>query len=235
MKKVLIDLSVLGDGYRGMGFYTLRIITELIKLYDGNDKVSFLFYSNKPIDTAFEKFLNKYGYSVKIIKIPFLLYFNVFLPFIFLIRNVHSSWFSYNLVPFLKLSNTRYILTIHDLMFLQRYRAKTFYQYLGRIYRKYNFKISSFVTNVYTSVSRHSLFEIYQYVNPHNEKYINYILYSGAGDVFNVSDSYYGTLNRDVQTRVFFIPCRATQATRTLIIYVLRTKNLPKHILMVRT
>ena len=170
---ILINISVITKNHRGMGVFTKHIIKELIK----NNK--YIFVSGNKIDTEIFNIIKKSECDYIQINSPLPIFEQVIIPYLIYKYKPNMCWFPSNTFPIIKMKNTKYIVTIHDLIFLRKnIEISSLYQKIGQLYRKYNIFLGIRKIDIITSVSFESLNSIYKLFTINNKINNNHILYN---------------------------------------------------------
>jgi len=176
--KILI--SLLGIQFnRGMGFYILEYLPYLCREF--KDKLIIVSHNIIPEsleDTIISNnsLLIKLPYSYAMY--PFLE--QLMLPYFIKKNNIRLAWFPANTFPLIKYLGTKYIVTIHDLIFLDNnFSPQTLKHKIGKWYRKFVLEQGIYKMDVILSVSMTSLKKIVRNFNL-SENLISedYVIYS---------------------------------------------------------
>ena len=134
-----------------MAVFTKQIINELIK----NDDFEYIFISGNDLD---DEIINKILNSIcifKQIKAPLPIFDQIIIPYLVYKYKPDACWFPSNTFPIIKSKLTKYIVTIHDLISLNKnFDSTSFYQKIAMIYRKTNILIGYKKVDEITSVSK---------------------------------------------------------------------------------
>ncbi|AGB42256.1 glycosyltransferase [Halobacteroides halobius DSM 5150] len=151
---------------RGIGKYTLKLIQNLARIDTNNFYILYVdkVYSNNDIFNNLPD-----NFKIKQVKESnYLLFEQVKLPKYIKKDSLDVFHATGNTFPVLTDSNLKMIVTIHDVMFLKNEdiipQPQTFYQKLGKYYRKYNLKFKSKIDKVIT-VSDFSKYDVHQETN----------------------------------------------------------------------
>lgn len=154
---ILINASVVSLKHRGMGGFTKNILKVLLL----NNDVKFLVVSCTDIDLEIKEIIQKQNIKYIQINTPLPLFEQIIIPFIIVFYKIKVCWFPSNTFPLWKPSMTKYIVTIHDLIFLDKnLKPKNLYQKVGKLYRALNTKWGVKKIDSLTSVSRTMLEDI---------------------------------------------------------------------------
>jgi hypothetical protein len=117
MKRILINISVISNNYRGMGHFTKLILLELLKK---EKDFELILVSANDIDRNLKNIIinNKIRYHQ--FNSPLPIFEQFILPFLIKKYNVDICWFPSNTFPIYKIKSVKYIVTIHDLIFLDK-------------------------------------------------------------------------------------------------------------------
>lgn len=141
--------------FRGMGRYTREIILALIKLDNYN---TYYLYTNKPINFKIpENFHNILTPQNEIIAEQ------IYLPFIAKKNSLDILWCPANTFPIFLSSKIKLIVTIHDLIFFEKFNKNhkfSLRQRIGKFYRKYNILWGKNKINTCLTVSQYSAKQI---------------------------------------------------------------------------
>ncbi len=149
--RVLINISVVSLKLRGMGFFTKKIVLNLIEA-DGHE---YIFVSGNIIDSDLHDKITRSKHHFILVKSPLPIFEQLVIPYLIIKYKPDVSWFPSNTFPLFKFSNNKFIVTIHDLIFFKDYRFSTkFKQYIGKTYRKVNVYCGISKIDIITSVSR---------------------------------------------------------------------------------
>ena len=134
-----------------MAVFTKQIINELIK----NDDFEYIFISGNDLDDEIiNKILNS-NCIFKQIKAPLPIFDQRIIPYLVYKYKPDACWFPSNTFPIIKSKLTKYIVTIHDLISLNKnFDSTSFYQKIAMIYRKTNILIGYKKVDEITSVSK---------------------------------------------------------------------------------
>lgn len=171
--KILINISVISKNHRGMGAFTKQIIKELVK--NKNNEYIFVSGNNLDRETYELIMLSKYKYIQIDMSLPF--FEQIIIPYLIFKLHPDLCWFPSNTFPIIKPTTTKYIATIHDLIFFNNEtKIQSIYQKIGKFYRKYNIAFGVKKLDRVTSVSKTSLREISKSfnLNDYHEKYVLY-------------------------------------------------------------
>lgn len=171
--KILINLSVVSRNHRGMGIFTKQIIKVLIN----NKNHEYIFVSGNDIDEEIYNLILKNNYIYHQINNSLPIFEQIILPFLIFKYKPDICWFPSNTFPIIKMSMSKYIATIHDLIFFDKsIKPKNLYQKIGQLYRKYIILFGIKKLDMVTSVSESSLKEIYNFfkLNSFDKKYVLY-------------------------------------------------------------
>lgn len=171
--KILVNISVLSKEHRGMGIFTKQIIKKLLL----NNSHEYIFISANDLDKEINDIIQKSNHIYKQINTPLPIFEQIVVPYLILKYKPDLCWFPSNTFPILKLYKSKYIVTIHDMIFFNKsINPKTIYQKIGQLYRRYNIKFGIKKIDTVTSVSKTSLQEISTYfdLNTYNDKYVLY-------------------------------------------------------------
>jgi len=162
MKKILINISVVSKNHRGMGMFTKDILLRLLKHTD----MDFILVSCTDIDNDLIKLIEEKGIFFKQINSPLPIFEQIILPFLIKKYKIDTCWFPSNNFPIYKVKNTNYVVTIHDIIFLNKdIKPKSIYQKIGKFYRSWNILNGIKKVDILTSVSKTALQEIYDFFN----------------------------------------------------------------------
>ena len=160
MKKILIDFRLANSSHRGMAKYTKECVLEILKL----DKNNFFYLIvDREIKSDIETFQN-----CKIITINcsnYLYFEQIIMPTLIQKLKIDICWFPYNTFPIIKPKNVKYYVTIHDMIFWRLRDYKTFYTFLGNLYRKLILKFFKKNIDKCFTVSKYSQKQIIQKIN----------------------------------------------------------------------
>lgn len=178
--KVLINLSVLSRNYRGMGGFTKQILNELIV----NKTYEFIFVSANELDKEISAIIRDSNCLYIQINSPLPFFEQILIPYLIYKYKPDLCWFPSNTFPIIKINKTKYIVTIHDLIFLYKSTQKlSLYQFIGKVYRKYNILMGINKIDFLTSVSNTSLEEMVNKFNfPKNR---TLVLYNSFAPIVN--------------------------------------------------
>ena len=176
---ILINVSSVFPNPRGMGIFTKEILNELIKI----DNNQYIFVAANELDEEFKKQIQ--NHKTIIVKTPLPIFEQIVLPFLITKYVPDICWFPSNTFPLIKPVKTKYVATIHDLIFFKRGYQKSFYQKIGKIYRSINIRYGFSKIDCVTSVSQSSLIEIYQYFRKDIKVEQSKVLYNSI-DVSNL-------------------------------------------------
>jgi len=167
-KKVNLLISLVGIRFnRGMGEYIKLFLPDLCREFKDN----LLIISNS--DVPPELLQNILGYKSMFIKknIPTPILEQFFIPYIIKHYRIRCAYFPANTFPLIKFKNIKYIVTIHDLIFLKKdIQPQKIYQKIGKFYRAFVIKngikkIDTIFASSYTTLN--------EIKNRFNIKYLN--------------------------------------------------------------
>ena len=154
---VLINISSASIDCRGLGKFTNNIVSELL---DSN-KHNFVFVSANKIDNELHKKIIKKGCKLIMVNSPLPIFEQIIIPYLVYKIKPDICWFPSNTFPVLQFKNSIYIVTIHDLIFLNKgLKGLRLYQIIGKFYRKIIFCYGVNKVDVVTSVSQTSISRI---------------------------------------------------------------------------
>jgi len=160
--KILINISVINKNHRGMGIFTKQVVKELLL----NNHHEYIFVSGNDLDIEMDQIIQSNQYKYIQIKTPLPFFEQIIIPYLIFKHKPNLCWFPSNTFPIVKILNTKYVATIHDLIFLRNdIKVKTVYQAIGKLYRKYNILLGLKKLDLITSVSETSLNEISKLLN----------------------------------------------------------------------
>jgi len=171
--KVLINISVISKNHRGMGVFTKQILKELIS----NNNHKYIFVSGNNVDDEIYKTIKENNIKYVQINTPLPFFEQIVIPFLIYKHKPDVCWFPSNTFPIVKSRRIKYIVTIHDLIFLRDdIKVASTYQKIGKLYRKYNILLGINKIDKITSVSWTSLNEINKLFNKSYTQ--DYVLYN---------------------------------------------------------
>jgi glycosyltransferase involved in cell wall biosynthesis len=157
-KKVLINISVITPIYRGMSVFTKQIIKRLIK----NDNYDFIFVSGNELDQEIFQLIIDSNSTYKQINAPLPIFDQIVVPYLINKFKPNFCWFPSNTFPLILNNKSKYIVTVHDLIFLMdQYKVPSFYQKIAKYYRVLNILIGIKRVEKITSVSKTTMSDLY--------------------------------------------------------------------------
>jgi glycosyltransferase involved in cell wall biosynthesis len=155
--KLLVNVSVVHVNHRGMGEFTKRLLLDFMK--EHGEKVVLL--SNRKIDPDFLSEAKLLGASKMILPCPLPILEQLLIPLLCIFLRPQACYFPSNTFSVLKVPGTKYVATIHDLIFMSDdYLPNSVVQRIGKIYRKITLIWGIRVLDKVSSVSRTALSEI---------------------------------------------------------------------------
>ena len=157
--KVMINISSITQKHRGMGVFTKRILLKILE----DNTFEFILVSCCNVDCDFLKKIRKKNNIVFVKKIyfPLPIFEQLVIPILIKKYQPDICWFPSNTFPLIKPKKTKFIATIHDLIFLdQNIKPKNLYQKIGKLYRSFIVKKGIKKLDAITSVSLSTLKEI---------------------------------------------------------------------------
>ena len=97
-----------------MSIFTNQIVQELIK----SDDHDYVFVSGNKIDNKTHEMLLNSEHSYKQINMPLVVFDQIVIPFLIKKYKPNICWFPANTFPLILNKSCKYIITIHDLIFL---------------------------------------------------------------------------------------------------------------------
>lgn len=155
--KVLINISVISKNHRGMGIFTKQILFKLLvdKTFD------FILVSCCEIDHSLFELIKKKHITYERIQSSLPIFEQFFVPYLIKKYKPDVCWFPSNTFPLYKPKGTKFIATIHDLIFLyEDIKPKNLTQRIGKFYRAFVIKNGVNKLDKVTSVSLAALGEI---------------------------------------------------------------------------
>ena len=200
-KKILINISVITQIYRGMSVFTKQIIKELIK----NDNYEYIFVSGNDLDQEiFEMILNSNN-TYKQINAPLPIFDQIIIPYLIKKYKPDFCWFPANTFPLIMNKRSKYIITIHDLIFLMNeFKIPTFYQKIAKFYRVFNIFIGVKRVQKITSVSKTSMNDLYTRFNISKKIDEQEILYNSLSIEIDTDDNIFKKLNVSSADNYFY-------------------------------
>ena len=156
-KRILINVSVITKVYRGMAVFTKQIVRELIK----NDNYEYIFVTGNDLDDEITQLILQSTHIYVQINAPLPIFDQIVIPYLIKKYNPDASWFPSNTFPLIGNNKSKFIVTIHDLIFFMKgYSAPDIYQKMARYYRVMNILIGAKKLHKITSVSNSAMKEI---------------------------------------------------------------------------
>lgn len=153
--KIAIDFRLAVKSNRGMARYCREIVKELFLL--DNENEYYLLTNNIPVDFVVPE--NFHFYQLKINN--FILSEQISIPSALKSINPDVLWCPYNTFPIFLTKKIKLVVTIHDLIFLNKPSDKeSIYKKIGRLYRRTILNYFSRHITSYFTVSRYSNLEI---------------------------------------------------------------------------
>lgn len=140
---------------RGMGRYTREILRCITKLDNSN---LYFLYVSKPINWDFPS-----NFRICLIPSNEIIAEQIYLPIAAKRDLLDVLWCPSNTFPLLLSNKIRLVVTIHDLIFMEKYNMKTSFslrQRIGKIYRKYVILLGKKKINTCFTVSKYSATQI---------------------------------------------------------------------------
>jgi glycosyltransferase involved in cell wall biosynthesis len=171
----------------------------------------------KPHEDILELVANK-EINLIIVKSPLPFFEQIILPILILKYMPEFCWFPANSFPLIKLTSTKYIVTIHDVIFLKKNEKKTTWrQFFGSNYRKIVANIGIKNIDRITSVSMTSLQEIVESFGL-SKKTLHYgnVLYNSTYDSEDLDNIIFSKLNINIDNTSFFYSISGSSTNKNL-------------------
>jgi glycosyltransferase involved in cell wall biosynthesis len=155
-RKANLLISLVGIRFdRGIGEYIKLFLPHLCREFKDN----LIIVANS--DLPSELLQNILEYKCKLIEknIPTPIFEQLCIPYIMNRYNIKYAYFPANTFPLVKLKDTKYIVTIHDLIFLRKdIQPKKIYQKIGKFYRAFVIKngikkVDTILANSYSTLN----------------------------------------------------------------------------------
>jgi glycosyltransferase involved in cell wall biosynthesis len=147
MKTLLVSLAGIRFD-RGMGEYIKLFLPYLINEFKSN----LILISNTNIPDSILKLVNDNDIKFLKFQLSYPILEQVFVPLIIKTNRVKIAYFPANTFPLIKAKDVKYIVTIHDLIFLRKdINPSRLYQKIGKFYRA--FIIKNGIKNIDTIVA----------------------------------------------------------------------------------
>jgi glycosyltransferase involved in cell wall biosynthesis len=159
--KIFIDGHYLETGSNGVGTFIYKLYNNIIK-----NKRDYTFIFGISNEEIIKKLFDYDNVIIEKYKNKNKLRFYIDIPNIIKKYNVDIAHFQY-IIPFIKNKNTKYINTMHDILFIDYPKYFSFYY---RIIRIILFYISAKSCNIITTVSKYSKENIKKYFKIENKK-----------------------------------------------------------------
>jgi glycosyltransferase involved in cell wall biosynthesis len=204
--KIGIDYRLANSSTRGMARYA-REITQCILEEDFNN--TYILYIDKKLSVPIKSASN---IIVKQIKVSnYIIGEQISLALYSFVDNLDILWSPYDTFPLLCGRKTNLIVTIHDLIFLNKSIGKIkIRQIIGRLYRKYCILIGKNKIKIRFTVSNYSKKEIERKLGINNvlitsncisSFYNKYLLYKQKTEFNNIIIPYYFTVSGDAPSK----------------------------------
>jgi glycosyltransferase involved in cell wall biosynthesis len=156
-------ISLVGVRFdRGMGEYIRLYLPYLCEEFKDN----LLIVSNSQLPSDLLQIITKYNCKLLIKKIPTPIFEQFYIPYIIKQFNIKTAYFPANTFPLIKVKDVRYIVTIHDLIFLRKdIKPQKLYQKFGKFYRAFILKKGIKKIDTILTVSYATLNEIKKVFN----------------------------------------------------------------------
>ena len=186
-----------------MGFFTVSILTKIIERED----IELILVSCGEVEVNFKKKIDKKNIHLEVINASLPFFEQLWLPFLIKKYSPDVCWFPSNTFPLYKVKNTKYIVTIHDLIFLDKgVTYNNFNQLLGKLYRSTNIVLGAYKIDVITSVSKTALSEIFKYFKIRENKIDNdLVLYNSVSDILEFNSKILNTLGLSKRKYIYTI------------------------------
>ncbi len=160
-----------------MGIFTKLIIKELIENNESNYK--YIFVSGNKLDQETFQLIINSKHTYRQINAPLPIFDQIIIPYLIKKYKPDISWFPANTFPIIMNSRTKYIATIHDLIFLMsEYKIPTIYQKIASFYRVLNILIGVKRLRKITTVSKTTMRDLYSRLNISKKVDENDIIYN---------------------------------------------------------
>jgi len=137
-RKANLLISLVGVRFdRGIGEYIRLYLPYLCKEFKNN----LFIVSNFKLPLDLLQIIAKYNCKLLTKKISTPIFEQLYIPYIIRQFNIKAAYFPANTFPLIKINDVKYIVTIHDLIFLSKdIKPKKVYQKLGKLYRGFILK-----------------------------------------------------------------------------------------------
>lgn len=198
--KILINVSVISKNHRGMGVFAKQIIKELLK--NNNE---YIFVSGNDLDDETYKIIQDSNHMYKQINVPLPIFEQLIIPYLIWRFKPQVCWFPSNTFPVLMNSNTKYVATICDLIFLKKeIKPESMYQKIGKYYRAFNILLGTKKLDRITSISNTVIEEIYKRFKIKKAINENQVLYVAQSFDFNEDKHIFIKLNLQLTEKYLY-------------------------------
>jgi glycosyltransferase involved in cell wall biosynthesis len=161
--EIRLLISLVGVRFdRGMGEYIRLYLPYLCEEF--KDNLFIVSNSKLPLDLL--QIIAKYNCKLLTEKIPTPIFEQFYIPYIIRQFNIKAAYFPANTFPLIKINDVKYIVTIHDLIFLNKdIKPKKLRQKLGKSYRSFILKKGIKKIDTILTVSYATLNEIKKVFN----------------------------------------------------------------------
>jgi len=199
---ILINISAISENHRGMGMFTKEILLKLVE----DKSFELILVSCNNIDETLKSCIIENNIFYKQINTPLPLFEQFLIPYLIKIYKIDVCWFPSNTFPIYKVNNVKYIVTIHDIIFLDdTIVPKNIYQKIGKFYRAFNISKGINKIDEITSVSFAALKEINDYFNIKVRLNDNQVLYNSVDLKFDFDDNILKKLNVENKKYIYTI------------------------------
>jgi len=154
--EIRLLISLIGVRFdRGMGEYIRLYLPYLCEEFKDN----LFIVSNSELPWDLLQIIAKYNCKLLTEKIPTPIFEQFYIPYIIRQFNIKAAYFPANTFPLIKINDVKYIVTIHDLIFLNKdIKPKKMRQKFGKFYRSFILKkgikkIDTILTVSYTTLN----------------------------------------------------------------------------------
>ncbi|MER0440597.1 glycosyltransferase family 1 protein [Emticicia sp. W12TSBA100-4] len=158
--RIGIDARFALNERRGIGKYVLNLVHYLSKFDTKNDY--YLYVDNFKGHECFPKVPN---FHIKVVGGNYFLWEQIKLPFILLNDNIDIYHGTGNTIPLLYFGKTKFVVTIHDVMFFRKNTSGNLYQKIGKLYRQLFVPLSAWKSKKIITVSSFSKEDISKTLN----------------------------------------------------------------------
>jgi glycosyltransferase involved in cell wall biosynthesis len=228
--RIGIDFRLGYYSTRGMGNYIRNLV---LSIADIDKKNVYILYINQ--EKSIQSFNISSNFLLRKLKANYFVFEQFFLPYRAKKDKLDILWCPYNTFPFFLSKNIKLIVTIHDLIFYDKISgAMSFYQKIGKIYRKKNLLFGYKKINQVFTVSKYSSHLIMckfamSSIITYNNIEVNYPILVDGKQIFEkyhvTPNSYFYTISGDAPSKNLKSVLYTFKNNTNLIIVVTGVKN----------